>query len=237
MGKRLESQRRGKGSHTFISTHKRTKSMYPRLSRIGGATVKAQVMELYKDSGRQAIMQKLQLEDNTEALLVAPEGTFTGKEIFIGPQAGIETGNVTPLRNVPEGCPVFNIEFKPGDGGKAAKATGQFCILISKGPSTASVKLPSGEAKELSLDCYATIGIASGGERMEKPMFKAGNAHYYYKSKKIFWPTVRGVKKNALDHPFGGAQHHAGKSKSTSRHAPPGRKVGHIASSRTGRKK
>jgi len=237
MGKRLESQRRGKGSPTFKATHKMKKSQYPSNTLFEGKTIKAQVISLFKDSGRQAAMQKLLLEDNSVSLIVAPEGAFTGQEIEIGENAGIRIGNIAPLESIPEGCPVFNIELAPGDGGKIARATGKYAILLRKGLKNASIKLPSGKAKDFNLKCLATIGIASGGERTDKPLIKAGNSYHLKKSKKKFWPTVRGVKKNAVDHPFGGSQHHAGKSKSTSRHAPPGRKVGNIAYKRTGRKK
>jgi large subunit ribosomal protein L2 len=89
----------------------------------------------------------------------------------------------------------------------------------------------------LPLNSRATIGNVSCGGRTEKPFVKAGNKFHAMRAKRKFYPWVRGVAMNAVDHPFGGAQHHPGKSKSTSRNAPPGRKVGAIASTRTGRRK
>ena len=86
------------------------------------------------------------------------------------------------------------------------------------------------------LDARATIGVIAGGGRKTKPFVTAGAKFKSNESKKKY-PIVRGVAMNAVDHPFGGYQHHVGHSKSTSRHAPPGRKVGAIASKRTGRKK
>lgn len=104
-----------------------------------------------------------------------------------------------------------------------------------KGHYSDTFQNTSGKIKQIDLACRATIGCAAGGGRQEKPMVKAGTAFHLCKARKKWFPTVRGVKMNALDHPFGGSAHHAGKSKSTSRNAPPGRKVGAIASKRTGR--
>lgn len=108
---------------------------------------------------------------------------------------------------------------------------------MAKDNKNATIKMPSGNMIKLPLDVRATIGNVSCGGRQDKPMVKAGNKFYAMKAKKKMWPRVRGVKMNAVDHPFGGASHHPGKSKSTSRNAPPGRKVGAIASTRTGRRK
>jgi large subunit ribosomal protein L2 len=85
--------------------------------------------------------------------------------------------------------------------------------------------------------CRAQIGVISGGGRLEKPLMKAGNSHYKFHAVNRRWPHNRGVKMSAYNHPFGGKQHHKGKSSCTSRGAPPGRKVGHIAARSTGRKK
>jgi large subunit ribosomal protein L2 len=110
-------------------------------------------------------------------------------------------------------------------------------LIVSKDKNRAFIKMPSGKSVTLDLRGRATIGCVSCGGRGEKPFIKAGRKHHAMKAKKRQWPRVRGVAMNPVDHPFGGAQHHAGKSKSTSRHAHAGRKVGAIASKRTGRKK
>ena len=85
--------------------------------------------------------------------------------------------------------------------------------------------------------CLATIGVAAGGGRTDKPFVKAGAKFYRERAKGKRWPVVRGVAMNAIAHPHGGSQHHAGKSTTVKRSASPGRKVGHIAAKRTGRKK
>jgi len=99
------------------------------------------------------------------------------------------------------------------------------------------VKLPSGATKLLKDACRATIGVVAGGGRIEKPFLKAGKKFHWMRAKGHKYPRVRGVAMNACSHPFGGGRHqHPGKPTTVSRHAPPGRKVGHIAARMTGRK-
>jgi len=233
MGKRLISQRRGKGSHTFKAKHKGIESKY--VTQEG--TIKGEIVDLIKDTGRNAIIAKIIFNDGREETIVAAEGIYIGKRIQQGESASTEIGNVSTLGNLPEGCPVFNIEKTVGDGGMMMKAAGSYALLITRDSKNATVKMPSGDLISLPLGVRATIGNSSCGGRHAKPMVTAGNMFHAMKAKKKMYPRVRGVKMNAVDHPFGGASHHAGKSKSTSRNAPPGRKVGAVASRRTGRVK
>lgn len=238
MGKSLISQRRGKGSLTFIATNRRSTAGYIPIDEVQKARIlRGTVVELIKDSGRNAVLAKIIFENGAEELAIAPEGLFEGQDVYYGKDASIETGNVLPLNAIPEGCPVFNIEMQPGDGGKMVKGSGVYALLVSKTNKIAKVKLPSGGSIDLNPGSRATIGCSAGGGREEKPFIKAGNRFHLMKSKRHYYPIVRGVAMNASDHPFGGSQHHPGKSKSTSRRAPPGRKVGAIGSRRTGRKK
>jgi large subunit ribosomal protein L2 len=132
--------------------------------------------------------------------------------------------------------PVCNVERQPGDGGKFARASGVSAQLLTHDRKVAVVKLPSGEVKRLSPSCRATVGVVAGGGRPEKPFVKAGNKHHKMRARGTKWPRVRGVAMNAVDHPFGGGgRQHPGQPKSVSKNAPPGRKVGDIASKRTGR--
>lgn len=238
MGKSLRSQRRGKGSSTFVAKHYGIKASYNNLGGTqAGGIEKAQVVDLVKESGRSAILALLKFEDGSTNYVIAAEGLALGQNVQLGKGAAIDIGNVLPLASVPEGCPVFNLEIIKGDGGKAVKGTGVYALVMSKDRKGAFVKLPSGQTKQLSLECRVTIGCAAGGGRLDKPMIKAGTKHHFMAAKSRHYPGLRGVAMNALDHPFGGSQHHPGKSKSTSRNAPPGRKVGSIASKRTGRRK
>lgn len=238
MGKRLRQQRRGKGSPTFEAKHKGIKASYrPLEEKQEKDRIKGQVLDLLKESGRSNLLALIGLEDGSTNYVIAAEGLAVGQEIEFGRKARIKIGNVLPLSSVPEGCPIFNLEMVPGDGGKAVKGTGVYALLVNRDKKAAHVKLPSGQTKTFSLESRATIGCSAGGGRKEKPRVKAGVSFHFMASRSRHYPTLRGVAMNPLDHPFGGAQHHPGKSKSTSRNAPPGRKVGSIASKRTGRRK
>ena len=129
------------------------------------------------------------------------------------------------------------VEFKPFDGGKSARASGVYAILVAHENKRTMVQLPSGKMKWVSSKCRATIGVVSGGGRIEKPLLKAGKKYNMMKSKAGKYPRVSGVAMNSIDHPFGGGGHqHPGKPKTVSRGAPPGRKVGSIAARRTGKR-
>merc|ERR1712075_9528 len=104
------------------------------------------------------------------------------------------------------------------------------------GKKRSKVRLPSGSKKWLSFNCRATVGIISGGGRMDKPMLKAGRAYHKFRVKRNCWPKVRGVAMNPVEHPHGGGNHqHIGSPSTVRRDAPAGRKVGLIAARRTGR--
>ena len=143
-----------------------------------------------------------------------------------------------PLGSMPEGTIVCSLEEKPGDRGKIAKASGNYCTVISQNPDAnkTRVKLPSGSKKAISSNCRAVVGVVAGGGRIDKPLLKAGSAYHKYKNKRNCWPRVRGVAMNPVEHPHGGGNHqHIGKPSTVKRGTPPGRKVGLIAARRTGR--
>lgn len=232
------SQRRGKGSPTFLAKAGSIDPAYLTIDEAQkGSIISGEVVELIKDHGRSGILAEIDFGDRRKQFAVAAEGLSIGQKIEQGKNAVVEIGNVLFLRNIPEGCPIFNIERLPGDGGTLAKGTGVYGFIVTKDSRKAFVKLSSGKTIQLNSDARATIGNAAGGGRGEKPFVKAGARWRFFKARNRKYPRVRGVAMNAVDHPFGGSQHHAGKSKSTSRNAPPGRKVGAIASSRTGRRK
>lgn len=238
MGKRLRVQRLGRGGTTFRAKKKgRIGIVYPSYLKMRDSVLSGQVVALLKEPARSVVVAKVLLEDDSTCHILAAEGLQVGQIIKFGKDAELNIGNVLPLRSIPEGCAIFNIELTPGDGGKLVRSTGSYALLVGKDNENAIIKLPSGKTKSLPLDCRATIGCASGGERTEKPFVKAGRKYYYMKAKGKKHVKVRGVAMNASDHPFGGEQHHPGKSKSVRRGTPAGRKVGHIASRRTGRRK
>ncbi len=236
MGRRIRGQRRGRGTPTFRAPSHRYKAELSHRTVEDGDLISGTVVDIEHDPARSSPVAAVEFDDGDQRLVLAPEGITVGDEIQVGVSAAIEPGNTLPLAEIPEGVPVCNVEANPGDGGRFARASGVYATLLTHDRSVAVVQLPSGEMKRLAPDCRATIGVVAGGGRTEKPMVKAGNKHHKVKSRGMVWPRVRGVAMNAVDHPFGGGgRQHPGRPKSVSRDAPPGRKVGDIASRRTGR--
>jgi large subunit ribosomal protein L2 len=235
MGRRIQGQKRGHGSSTYRAPSHRYKAELSH-KKSQADTVSGTVVDIEHDPARSAPIAAVEFEDGDQRLVLAPEGVAVGDELQVGVSAEIKPGNTLPLAEIPEGIPVCNVERQPGDGGKFARASGVSAQLLSHDRKVAVVKLPSGEVKRLNPQCRATIGVVAGGGRTEKPFVKAGKKFHKMKSRGIKWPRVRGVAMNAVDHPFGGGgRQHPGRPKSVSRNAPPGRKVGDIASKRTGR--
>ncbi len=236
MGRRIQGQRRGRGTPTFRAPSHRYKADLDHRTVEDGDVIAGEVVGVEHDPARSAPIADVQFDDGDRRLVLAPEGVGVGDEIQVGVSAAIEPGNTLPLAEIPEGVPVCNVEANPGDGGRFARASGVNATLLSHDRNVAVVQLPSGEMKRLDPQCRATIGVVAGGGRTEKPMVKAGNKHHKMKARGTKWPRVRGVAMNAVDHPFGGGgRQHPGRPKSVSRDAPPGRKVGDISSRRTGR--
>ena len=238
MGKRIISQRSGKGS-VFRAT-KRAKADVKYIDyddKQKKSKVNGELFDLLDDRGRSSVLAEIVFEDGRKEFVPAAEGIYVGETIEYGAEAKIKIGNVMPLANIPEGCPVFNIEKKINDGGKYARSSGSYGLVVSKDGKYAYIKMPSGRQIAIEKECRATIGCASGGARKDKPFVKAGAKFHAAKGRSKKYPKVRGVAMNPVAHPHGGGAHHVGRSKSVSRHSPPGAKVGAIASKRTGRKK
>ncbi|MEM1689174.1 MAG: 50S ribosomal protein L2 [Candidatus Hadarchaeales archaeon] len=234
MGKIIRAQRIGKGSPTY-----RAKS-WRRVGEIKLPPLRdgeAVVVDIIHDPGRSAPVARIRYKDGQERLVLAPEGIKVGDKIMASPSAPIKPGNTLPLAEIPEGTLIHNVELKPGDGGKLARAGGTYAILVSHDVGKAIVQLPSGELKELDPRCRATIGVVAGGGRDEKPFLKAGKKYHLMLAKGKPYPRVKGVAMNVVDHPFGGGRgRHAGRPKTIRRGAPPGQKVGLIAARRTGKR-
>lgn len=238
MGKSTRTQRAGRG-FGFMAT-KRAKAdacyiNYDESQKTGFLT--GEVTSLIDDCGRSGVLAEITFEDGRIEYVPAAEGIAIGQKIYCGKAAEIAIGNTVPLSDVPEGCPVFNIEKHVNDGGKYVRSSGGYALIMSKDAGKVYIKLPSGKQLIVEKECRATVGCVSSGARKEKPFVKAGKKYHACKGKGKRYPTVRGVAMNPVSHPHGGSQHHVGRSKSVSRHSPPGAKVGSIASKRTGRKK
>ena len=236
MGRRIQGQRRGRGGPTFRAPSHRYKAELSHKKSEDTDTIAGEIVDIEHDPARSAPLADVEFEDGDRRLILAPEGVAVGETIQVGVSAEIKPGNTLPIGEIPEGVLICNVESSPGDGGKFARATGVSAQLMTHDRNVAVIQLPSGEVKRLNPECRATIGVVAGGGRTEKPFVKAGNKHHKMKARGTKYPRVRGVAMNAIDHPFGGGgRQHPGKPKSVSRDAPPGRKVGDIASKRTGR--
>lgn len=237
MGKRILVQRMGRGGPSFRSpSHLRiAPARYPPPLQ---GTLKGVIEEMVHDPGRWVPLAKVKLEDGTAFYIPAFEGAYVGQTIEFGPDAKPVNGNILPLAKIPEGTQVYNVEARPGDGGRFARQAGSYALVVSKSLLAVTVLLPSGKTKVLDPNCRATIGVPAGAGKIEKPLLKAGNAYHKWKVKARKWPRVRGVAMNACSHPWGGGSHQKESHPTTvSRNAPPGQKVGHIAARRTGRRK
>jgi large subunit ribosomal protein L2 len=241
MGKRLMSQRRGRGVRgVYSSPSHKHKGGKNGIKYLATKRAKSRITKLEHDPGRTAPIAKAKVTTGDKAgetyNLIAAEGLHIDQELSLGDGSDIALGNILPLRAIPEGTPVFNIEAKPGDGGKFVRAGGTVASIVSHGVKTV-VQLPSGQFKPFHPECRATIGVVAGGGRQEKPFLKAGKKYQAFKSRAKKYPRVSGVAMNPVDHPHGGGAHqHVGKPSTVSKHAPPGRKVGHISPKR-GKKK
>ncbi|MGC8478446.1 MAG: 50S ribosomal protein L2 [Candidatus Micrarchaeia archaeon] len=236
MGKKLRQQRRGKGSIAYRKLPG-TFDVDVSYGREAKQDRFAEVVSFFNHTGHNAPIMKLLYEDFASGTMLAPEGIRVGERIHVGPTPVYLLGSVMKLKDIPEGIPIYNIERLPGDGGKYVKAAGESAYIASKSGGMASIMLPSKKIINLSEECMAQLGVIAGGGITEQPLVKAGKSFYIMKRRNRIWPRNRGVKMSPVDHPFGGKQHHKGKSSMTSRNAPPGRKVGNIAARRVGRKK
>lgn len=233
MGKRIISQARGKGSLTYRVRKKafQYKIKYPI------SEGEAEILNLIHSAGHTAPLMKLRT--GTEIFFnPAFNGAIVGDKILIKPEAELKNGNILSLRHIPEGSKIFNIERNPGDGGKMIRTAGSNAV-VSKKLDHNKIKLVMPNKKEIILsgDCRATIGIIAGGGRRLKPILKAGRRFHYMKSRGKLYPRTSARKMNAIDHPFGSGRGKVGKSKTAKRNSPPGRRVGHISPSRTGKKR
>ncbi|MEM3351369.1 MAG: 50S ribosomal protein L2 [Saccharolobus sp.] len=235
MGKRLIQQRAGKGTSTFRSPGwlRIGKVRYP---NIEGHFV-GKVIDIVHNPGMNAPVAIIKLENGIKFLTQAVQGLAINQKIEFGKGSPIANGNIIEIGDAPEGTIVCNVEENFGDGGKYARSAGSYATVIGKSEDKVLIKLPSDKIKAVSKKARATVGVIAGGGVTEKPLLKAGANYWKYKVKAKKWPIVRGVAMNAVDHPHGGGLHQSvSRSSTVSRNAPPGRKVGHIAARRTGRK-
>lgn len=168
--------------------------------------VEATVAAIEYDPCRSARLALLEYKDGEKRYIVAPLGLRVGAKVMSGPAAPPETGNSLPLKSVPVGLPIHNIELIPGRGGQMVRTAGAEASLMSRDEGYAQIRLPSGEIRRIHENCYATIGQVGNLEHEKVILGKAGRSRH-----RGIRPINRGVSRNPVDHPNGGG---AGKSKS-----------------------
>ena len=163
--------------------------------------VTATVLTLEYDPNRTAHIALVQYEDGEKRYIIAPQGLKVGDKIVSGPDADIKTGNALPLANIPTGTFLHNIELYPGKGAQLARSAGNTAQLMAKENGMALLRLPSGELRQVPMNCMATVGQVSNPEHENVNIGKAGRKRH------MGWrPTVRGSVMNPCDHPHGGGE-------------------------------
>ena len=163
--------------------------------------VPARVASIEYDPNRSARIALLHYVDGEKRYILAPNGLEIGAQVASGPTADIIPGNALPLRGIPLGTTIHNIELKRGRGGQLVRSAGAAAQLMAKEGSYAQVRLPSGEVREVHIECYATIGQVGNIEHENVSIGKAGRNRWIGRR-----PHVRGVAMNPVDHPMGGGE-------------------------------
>lgn len=232
MGKRIIQQRRGRGTSTYKVRRKgfKYKLQYP--SKLTG---EGKVIRLFSTSAHSSPVAKISY-DKGIFYIPAFKGMVEGQTIkFNGKQ--INYGDIMDLSNIPVKTLIYNIESRPGDGGKFIKSGGNSATINRIIGKEVFILMPSKKEKKFNNKCRAIIGKAAGAGRTVKPIVRAGKQYYIKKSKSKLWPRTSAVKMNVIDHPFGSGRGKNPKPKIAKRNAPPGRKVGLVRPKRTGKKK
>ncbi|WP_119462767.1 50S ribosomal protein L2 [Rhodospirillaceae bacterium SYSU D60014] len=163
--------------------------------------VPATVERLEYDPNRTAFIALLRYDDGELAYILAPQRLKAGDKIISGERADIKPGNAMPLKSIPVGTIVHNVELKAGRGGQLARAAGTYVQLVGRDAGYALLRLGSGEVRMVRTECMATIGAVSNPDQQNISLGKAGRHRWLGKR-----PSVRGVAMNPIDHPHGGGE-------------------------------
>jgi len=165
----------------------------------------AEVVSIEYDPNRTARIALLKYEDGEKTYILAPVGLEVGQKVVAGEKADPNVGNALPLKSIPLGTSIHNVEFIPGRGGQIVRSAGSVAVLANREGGYALVKLASGEIRRINENCYATVGQVGNSDHMNVSSGKAGRSRWLG-----IRPHVRGMVMNPVDHPMGGGQ---GKSK------------------------
>jgi large subunit ribosomal protein L2 len=189
---RMTMRRRGGG-------HKRRYRIIDfRRDKVG---VPGKVSSVEYDPNRSAFIALISYRDGEKRYILAPHGLKVGDTVVSGPEAPIQVGSSLPLSRIPIGTTVHNVELQPGGGGQLARSAGAEVQIVSRDESRAQLRLPSGEIREVRVECTATIGQVSNIDHANVTIGKAGRSRWLGRR-----PKVRGVAMNPVDHPHGGGE-------------------------------
>ena len=163
--------------------------------------IAAKVERIEYDPNRSADIALLCYADGERRYILAPNGVQPGQSVIASPEADIQPGNALPMRMIPLGTTLHNIELRPGKGGQMARSAGVGAQLVAKEGRYALLRLPSGEMRKVLADCYASIGQVGNLDHENQSIGKAGRNRW-----RGIRPTVRGVVMNPVDHPHGGGE-------------------------------
>jgi large subunit ribosomal protein L2 len=189
---RITTRHRGGGARRFY------RIIDFRRNKVG---VPARVATVEYDPNRSARIALLFYVDGEKRYMLAPLGLKVGDTVVSGPDAPIRTGNALPLRNIPTGIQIHNIELSPGRGGQLCRSAGASAQLMAKSEDYAQVRMPSGEVRLVHLNCMATLGQVGNVDHENVEIGKAGRSRHMGRR-----PTVRGSVMNPRDHPHGGGE-------------------------------
>jgi large subunit ribosomal protein L2 len=161
----------------------------------------ATVERLEYDPNRTAFIALLKYEDGELSYILAPQRLKAGDQVVSGERVDVKPGNAMPLKNIPVGTIVHNVEMKPGKGGQIARSAGTYVQLVGRDAGYALLRLSSGEVRMVRADCRATIGAVSNPDQQNINIGKAGRNRWLGRR-----PSVRGVAMNPIDHPHGGGE-------------------------------
>ncbi len=163
--------------------------------------VEAKVERLEYDPNRSGFIALVKYLDGELAYILAPQRLKAGDKIIAGEKVDVKPGNAMPLKSIPVGTIIHNVELKPGRGGQLARAAGAYAQLVGRDGSMAQIRQQSGEVRLVMGECMATIGAVSNPDNMNQNFGKAGRSRHQGKR-----PSVRGVVMNPVDHPHGGGE-------------------------------
>lgn len=163
--------------------------------------IPAKVATIEYDPNRSARIALLNYADGEKRYIIAPNGLKVGDQVMSGPEADIKPGNALPLKNIPVGTLLHNVELKIGAGAQLVRSAGAYAQLMAIEGDYATLRIPSGEMRKVHVNCRATIGVVGNAEHMNITIGKAGRARWMGKR-----PENRGVAMNPNDHPHGGGE-------------------------------